>query len=64
MIKKGRLIPIKKRVFDTRLGPIYRTYYINPNKLSPKKGHPHPTKQKEEKLDLYKYAQKLAFCNW
>ena len=66
--RKGRLVPIKKTVFDPRVGKsIERTYYINPDK-SKKSGKLAPKSNKETKqeggIDINKYAQKLAFCNW
>jgi uncharacterized protein (DUF302 family) len=35
--KKGRLLPVEKYVYNTRIGKSYKTIvYINPDKLKPK----------------------------
>jgi len=68
--KKGRLVPIKKTVLDTRIGrPIERTYYINPDKRKP---HPktnkptdnNPSGLPNKEYDPKEIATKLMLCNW
>jgi hypothetical protein len=64
--RKGRLVPIKKTVFDPRIGKsIERTYYIEPNKVKPKKRQSSKNVESDSMSDsISKYAQYMVFCNW
>jgi hypothetical protein len=66
--RKGRLVPVKKSVFDPRLGAIERTYYINPDKIKPKgrtsKGSSKKDNVQAMRDNIEQFAQKVAFCNW
>jgi hypothetical protein len=53
--KKGRLVPVQKFVYNTKIGKSYKTtVYINPDKLKPK------YKTKKDISEIYKEMGKLV----